>query len=343
MLTRREALAALSVLVGGSCNPGSGNFRPSWLDDGKFRWTASPPLIEPVAGRNDPCHAIKDPSVVFYDHHWHIFATIRSRKRTHQIEYLSFADWDSTAKAHRVVLQLTDGYFCAPQVFWHTPQERWYLLYQVSDPTRKPSLQPAYSTTKSIAKPDSWTKPKLLFDKHPEHVRTWIDFWMISDGERMHLFFTSLDGKMWRASAKAGDFPRGWDKPEVALEGDIFEASHTYKLQGIDKFLTLIEAQAPGGRRYYKAYVADQLDGKWTGLADTLERSFAAPANVRDKTEHWTDSFSHGELLRAGHDERLEINPKRLQFLFQGVSDKDRQGKPYGEIPWKLGLLSSVT
>jgi hypothetical protein len=280
--------------------------------------------------------------VVFYDKHWHIFATIRSRKRTHQIEYLSFADWSNTAKANRVVLSLTDGYFCAPQVFWHTPQERWYLLYQVSEPSRKPALQPAYSTSTSIAKPDAWTRPKLLFDKHPNNVRAWIDFWTISDGERMHLFFTSNDGKMWRTSTKTADFPRGWHKPEAALEGDIFEASHTYKLRGIDKFLTVIEAQGPGGRRYYKAYVADRLDGKWTGLADTLERPFAAPSNVRDKAKHWTDSFSHGELLRAGHDERLEVDPTHLQFLFQGVSDNDRRGKSYGEIPWKLGLLSSV-
>src|SRR5262249_23122781 len=152
-----------------------------------------------------------------------------------------------------------------------------------------------------IGKADSWTKPMLLFDKHPDSVRAWIDFWTISDGERMHLFFTSLDGKMWRTATKIADFPRGWDKPEVALEGDIFEASHTYKVEGIDTFLTLIEAQASGGRRHYTAYVADRLDGKWTGLADTLERPFAAPGNVRPKAEHWTDSFSHGELLRAGH------------------------------------------
>lgn len=343
MLTRREILAVLGALASSSWNPVSGNAGPSWLDDGKFRWIASPPLIEPVAGRDDPCHAIKDPSVVFNDKNWHIFATIRSRKRTHQIEYLSFTDWGKAAKANRVVLRLTDGYFCAPQVFWYTPQERWYLVYQVSEPTRKPALQPAYSTTTSIAKPGSWTKPKLLFDKHPDNVRAWIDFWTISDGERMHLFFTSNNGKMWRTATTTADFPHGWDKPAVVLEGDIFEASHTYKVRGLEKFLTLIEAQGPGGRRYYKAYIADRLDGKWTGLADTLKRPFAAPDNVRDKAAHWTDSFSHGELLRAGRDERLEIDPKRLQFLFQGVSDKERQGKKYGEIPWKLGLLSSVT
>jgi hypothetical protein len=28
-----------------------------------------------------------------------------------------------------------------------------------------------------------------------------------------------------------------------------------------------------------------------------------------------------------------------LRFLFQGVSDEARAGKPYGQIPWRLGIL----
>jgi hypothetical protein len=146
---------------------------------------------------------------------------------------------------------------------------------------------------------------------------------------------------MWRSTAKLTDFPRGWGRPEVVLEGDIFEASHTYRLRGLDRFLTVVEAQGPGGRRYYKAYLADRLDGKWTPLAATREKPFAAPVNVRQEGKPWTESFSHGELLRAGTDERLEVEPGRLRFLFQGVSDADRQGKPYGDIPWKLGLLTA--
>ena len=56
----------------------------------------------------------------------------------------------------------------------------------------------------------------------------------------------------------------------------------------------------------------------------------------------WSDSFSHGELLRAGRDERLEVDPERLQFLYQGVSDAERKGKAYGAIPWRLGLLTAT-
>ena len=52
-----------------------------------------------------------------------------------------------------------------------------------------------------------------------------------------------------------------------------------------------------------------------------------------------TSSFSHGELLRSGHDEKLEVDPAELRFLFQGVSDAARKGKAYGDIPWQLGIL----
>lgn len=51
---------------------------------------------------------------------------------------------------------------------------------------------------------------------------------------------------------------------------DLFEASYTYRLQGTGRYLTVVEAQA-GSRRYYKAYLADRLDGTWTPLAGTWD------------------------------------------------------------------------
>jgi len=47
-------------------------------------------------------------------------------------------------------------------------------------------------------------------------------------------------------------------------------------------------------------------------------------------------------LIRAGSDERLEVDPANLRFLFQGVTDEAQSGRKYGEIPWKLGILESV-
>jgi hypothetical protein len=64
-------------------------------------------------------------------------------------------------------------------------------------------------------------------------------------------------------------------------------------------------------------------------------------ANTEHTGERWTDCISHGELLRAGHDQRLEVDPARLRFLFQGVLDREREGLGYGQIPWRLGLLGA--
>jgi hypothetical protein len=308
---------------------------------GGFRWVVGPPLVVPADRPDDPCYSVKDPTFVRYKGRWHLFCTIRSQKRSHQIEYFSFADWKQARQAKRQVLTLTDGYFAAPQLFFFALHRKWYLLYQTIDKSRKPELQPAFSTTGDISQPASWSKPTLLFEKQPENVTMWIDFWVICDDTRAHLFFTSLDGQMWRSETRLADFPRGWSQPAVVLRGDIFEASHTYRLKGMQKYLTLIEAQADG-RRYYKAYLADRLDGAWSPLAATKVQPFAGPVNVRDASTHWTDSFSHGELIREGYDQTLEVDPANLRFVFQGVTHEAMRGKPYGEIPWKLGLLEAA-
>jgi hypothetical protein len=308
----------------------------------RFRWTSSPPLVAPVERPGDPCFSVKDPTVVRYNGRWHLFCTIRSEKRTHQIEYLSFADWKHADAAPRHVLAISDGYFCAPQVFWFEPHRKWYMVLQVADPSRKVGLQPAFSTTETIDDPGSWSKPTLLYrDKHPENITGWIDFWVICDETKAHLFFTSNNGLMWRAETSLANFPHGWTEPKVVLKGDIFEASCTYRLKGSGKYLTIVEAETSraGGWRYYKAYLADALDGEWKPLADSWEKPFAGPANVSFGGEKWSESVSHGELIRPGHDQTLEVDPDNLRFLYQGVLEKDRKGKAYGRIPWRLGML----
>ena len=309
---------------------------------GEFRWTAGPPLVAAQDRDGDQYYSIKDPTVVRFGGQWHVFCSIRGKNRSHQIEYLSFPSWDQTGRARRQTLKITDGYFCAPQVFYFRPHKKWYLIYQVVDKSRQPALQPAFSTTANIADVSSWTAPRLLIEDAAKGVKSWIDFWVICDDTKAHLFFTTLNGQMWRAETTKEAFPGGWSQAQIVLKDDIYEASHTYRLKDLNKFLTVVEAQGQGGRRYYKAYLADRLDGEWTPLAATSTRGFALPANVRFSGEPWSESFSHGELLRDGHDETLTVDPANLRFLFQGVADKDRDGKIYGQIPWKLGLLKAA-
>jgi hypothetical protein len=99
--------------------------RPYPLKSGDFKWNSSPPLISPEEGRADRCISVKDPSVVYHDGRWHVFATIRSEKRTHQIEYLNFKEWEEANKASRHILKVSDGYFCAPEVFYFTPHHKF--------------------------------------------------------------------------------------------------------------------------------------------------------------------------------------------------------------------------
>jgi hypothetical protein len=309
------------------------------LATGQVWWQASPPILSPASWSNDVCFSVKDPSIVRQEGRWHLFCTVRGRNRSHAVEYTSFADWPQAGTVSRHILSgISTGNFCAPQVFYFTPQKTWYLICQASDGSR---YGPAFSTNATIANPAGWSPVTLLAVEKPAAAKAWLDFWVIADAMHAYLFFTSLDGKMWRCRTALGDFPRGWDAPQVALQGDVFEASHTYRLPGREQYLTIIEAQkSQPGWRYYKSYLADRLDGAWRPLTASTDQPFAGLANVTFTGERWTDSISHGELLRAGVDERMEIDPGNLRFLFQGVRDRDRTGKPYGEIPWRLGLLS---
>lgn len=309
---------------------------------GEFQWVASAPLIAPA----DPnIISIKDPTVVHHDGLWHIIATVKIPNAEARMEYLQFADWPRANAAPRHAIQFHDLYHCAPQVFYFTPQRKWYVIYQNTDGSRTPPcFGPAFSTTRDLTKPESLTPPQMLYPEKPDNLKGWLDFWVICDAANAHLFFTSLNGRMWRAQTPLSRFPHGWSRPQVVLKGDVFEASHTYRLKGMNQYLTLIEAQGPNRTRYYKAYLADRLDGEWRPLAASADRPFASLKNVRfaPGVEPWTDCISHGELLREGVDETMTVDPANLRFLFQGCNAQDRIGKGYGKFQWRLGLLESA-
>jgi hypothetical protein len=185
---------------------------------GQFRWTVGEPLVAPVERPDDPCVSVKDPSIVFFEGRWHLFCTIRSEKRTHQIEYLSFADWDHANEAPRHVLTMHAASFCAPQVFWFAPHGKWYLICQASDESWEPKYGPAFATSEDIADPTSWS-PLTLMGARQADGKTGLDFWIICDQAKACLFFTTLDGRMWREETALDDFPFGWSEPALAIQG----------------------------------------------------------------------------------------------------------------------------
>ena len=330
---------ALLVLVAATTLHGAD---PAWLTTGEFHWECSPPLITPAENAADPDVALKDPTMVFHERKWHLFATHRMASGKVNMQYLSFTDWKDADKATRHTLDFHDQYHCAPQVFYFTPHQKWYLVYQLADEKKALKFAPYFSTTTDIADPNSWTKPQPMIETLPEGgTKTkWIDFWVICDADKAHLLYTSDDGHFWRRETTKQNFPLGWSKPELLLQDTkeaLFEASCTYKIKGRDRYLTIIEALGQG-HRYYKAWLADKIEGQWKPLATTREKPFAATEQISPKVD-WTTSISHGELIRSSNDEFLEVDPNVLRFVFQGVDAEGYKAKKYGSIPWKIGIL----
>jgi len=306
------------------------------------KWEYSAPLLAPEDRDTEPSHAQKDPTLVFYEGRWHVFMTVKLPGRS-AIEYCSFEKWESAQAAPRTLLTVSDSsYFCAPQVFYFSPHKKWYLIYQVGVPKSK-KMWVAYSTTSTIADPTSWTKAKPILDGGPHDPRQvgGLDYWIICDEQRAYLFLTSLNGKMWRLWTDLEMFPDGFGHCELALQAAIFEASHTYKLKGRKQYLTIVEQK---GRRFYKAYVADRLDGTWFPVADSVVRPFAGANNIQPAAgvPRWTDNVSHGELVRDGIDQTLTVDPANLRFVFQGLLQKDKAGKGYGQFQWRIGMLTPI-
>ena len=304
------------------------------------QWEYSAPVLRPELRDVEPSRAQKDPTFVRQGGHWHLFTTSKLPGRS-AIEYCRFADWSSANAAPRTLLTVSNSdYFCAPQVFYFRPHQKWYLIYQMGVPGAS-KMWVAYSTTTNIADPTSWTKARPVLDGGPEDGRTvgGLDYWVICDDQKAYLFFTSLNGRMWRMWTEIDRFPHGFRDCQLALRGPVFEASHTYRLQGREEYLTIIEQS---GQRHYKAYLARSLDGPWQPLRDSQARPFAGASNVRPRAgvAAWADNISHGELVRTSHDERLIVDPDNLQFVFQGMLQRDKQRKGYGEFNWKLGVLT---
>lgn len=306
------------------------------------QWEYSRPLVAPEERSDEPSRAQKDPTFVYHDGIWHLFMTVKLPGRS-AIEYCQFKTWEEANDAPRHLLNLCDSdYFCAAQVFYFRPHKKWYLVYQAGMPGAK-KMWVAYSTTDDISDPTSWTKIKPMLDGGADDERTvgGLDYWIICDDENAWLFYTSLNGKMWRMKTSLENFPSGFHDCQLALKGPIFEASHTYRIANQGKYLTIIEQK---GRRHLKAYLADRLDGKWTALAATEERPFAGFANVRPAkgVSPWTDNISHGELIRTSNDERLLIDGDHLRFVFQGMLQKHKANSGYGQFQWRLGMLTPV-
>ncbi|MBA2813275.1 RICIN domain-containing protein [Streptomyces sp. KM273126] len=327
---------------------GDGSTPPASSLPSSLQWSSSGVVAGPKSDASHDIVAIKDYSVVWHNNKWQIYATTASRSGGWNLVHFAAPDWSQMAGAQHTFLDTASGvgsgYRAAPQVFYFAPQKLWYLVYQTG--------LPSYSTSSDPSNPRSWSTPRNFMNSVPDIVTQnignghWLDYWVICGTANCHLFSSDDNGHIYRAQTSLANFPNGFSNTVIALEDsnrfNLFEGTAVYKLGNSNKYLLLQEAIGSGGRRWYRSFTSDRIDGQWTPLHGTASNPFASSSNVifPAGTAAWTQDFSHGELLRSGDDQTMTINPCRLQFLYQGMDPG--AGGDYGQLPWRMGLLTQT-
>ena len=310
-----------------------------------IRWSSSGVLAGP---KPDSAHAdiaaIKDYTVVRHNNAWQVYATTASPSQGWNLVHFSFADWPQANAATHTYLDSTPigrGYRAAPHLFFFAPHNLWYMVYQTGLPT--------FSTSTDPGNPRSWTTPRNFMSSEPSIVTqnkgdgSWLDFWMICDSSNCYLFSSDDNGHIYRSQTTLANFPNGFGNTVIALQDSrfaLFEGSAVYKVAGVNQYLLLQEAIGSDGRRWYRSFTSGSLAGAWTPHLATESNPFARANTVTFSGSAWTRDFSHGELIRAGNDQTVPLNPCRLQFLYQGQDPN--AGGDYIRLPWRMGLLTQT-
>ncbi|KAL0570520.1 hypothetical protein V5O48_011444 [Marasmius crinis-equi] len=310
-----------------------------------FRWTSTQPLIQPK-NDNRNLTALKDPSVIFYDGKYHVFASTVGAAG-YNLVYLSFTDFNEAQNADFYYLDqapIGTGYRAAPQVFYMSTQKLWYLIYQDDNAP--------YSTNPDISNPAGWSAPKHFFPGVPDIVQQnigagyWLDMWVICDSVDCYHFSSDDNGHLYRAQTSVADFPEGMGNMVIVLsapnKNDLFEASNVYKVG--DEYLLIVECIGSAGERYFRSWTSSSLGGSWTALHATESDPFAGTANVEFLGSAWTEDISHGEAVRTNVDQTMTLpdcGPE--QYLYQGLPIGSAGNGTYNTLPWKIALLTSMT
>ncbi|ELP64790.1 non-reducing end alpha-L-arabinofuranosidase family hydrolase [Streptomyces turgidiscabies] len=342
---KKAAFQATLTALGGSAAtrdataPRSAAALPS-----SFSWSSSGALIGPKSDATHNIAGIKDPTVVYYNGKYHVFASTASASG-YNLVYLNFTDWSQAASATHHYLDRTaigTGYRAAPQVFYNAPQKLWYLVYQTGNAS--------FSTNSDISNPNGWSAPRNFYSSMPDIIKQnigngyWVDMWVICDSANCYLFSSDDNGHLYRSQTTVGQFPGGFTNTVIAAQDSnryaLFEAANIYKVQGSNQYLMLVEAIGSDARRWFRSWTTGSLAGSWTPLAATESNPFARANNVTFPAGSWTRDISHGEMIRAGYDQTLTIPACRLQYLYQGMNPSATGD--YNTLPWRLGLLTQT-
>lgn len=293
-------------------------------------WTSTGPIITPKNGDV----SVKDPSIVYYQNKYHVFATVYNS--SYKSMYTTFTDFDNVGAGTYQSFLPGGSATVAPQVFYFSPQNKWYIF------TQWPAK---YTTNDDINNVNGWARPTTLWPGNDEYGGA-LDYWVICDDSDCYLYFYKDDGRMLYVKTSIGNFPN-FDVNQVKVadiagsggQNIIFEAGNVYKIKGSDEYLLQVEGWgAREDRRLYRSWTSTSLDGPWVAHKTSESDPFAGLSNVDG--DNWSIQVSHGEMIRAGYDEKMELDTCNMQMLYQGITQSGSNNAPsYNERPYNLGLL----
>ena len=307
---------ALMVSSFGSVVSAAANANPSWSVDERVIFHGE---CKPY-----DYYAAKDPTIVRYNGQWLVYYTGANQSGGWQMCFTSASTIAGLKTAKRTYMsKIGEAYFCAPELFYFEPQNLWYLVYQDG------TYGAAYSTSTNPADPNSWQGPKSF---GISGNMGW-DYYIICDDQYAYMYNTPSDGSgnLYVRKTTLANFPKGWSAPTVSIK-NTFEGAEVYKCLADGKYYLLIEDMKDG--RYYELWTSASAGGPWTQVAE----KWAWRGNLtKYNADKWTTNVSHGELIRAGCDQKLEINDiNKVDFLIQGTTNMNAE---YQKIIWDLGLI----